>query len=169
MGPAYPPGLQADPRPPGRGVELSSSMAALPTPRARSFSGGGRPGHVEGIQGPLGDHTLETSSTPTPSTCVCSVAQSCLTLATPQTVAHQAPLFMGLSRQEYWSGLPCPLRDPSHPWTELVSLRPPALAGESFTTSATYEAHILHTRSQEHSPLPQPSCSLERNRGRGDF
>ena len=27
---------------------------------------------------------------------------------TPWTVACQAPLFMGLSRQEYWSGLPCP-------------------------------------------------------------
>ena len=26
--------------------------------------------------------------------------------ATPQTVAHQAPLFVGFSRQEYWSGLP---------------------------------------------------------------
>ena len=25
-----------------------------------------------------------------------------------RTVAHQAPLSMGLSRQEYWSGLPCP-------------------------------------------------------------
>ena len=28
--------------------------------------------------------------------------------ATPWTVAHQAPLPMGFSRQEYWSGLPCP-------------------------------------------------------------
>ena len=27
---------------------------------------------------------------------------------TPWTVAHQAPLSMGFSRQEYWSGLPCP-------------------------------------------------------------
>ena len=27
---------------------------------------------------------------------------------TPWTVAHQAPLSMGLSRQEHWSGLPCP-------------------------------------------------------------
>ena len=27
--------------------------------------------------------------------------------ATPQTVAHQGPLSMGFSRQEYWSGLPC--------------------------------------------------------------
>ena len=35
-----------------------------------------------------------------------SVAQSCLTLATPWTVAHQAPLSMGCSRQEYWSGWP---------------------------------------------------------------
>ena len=26
----------------------------------------------------------------------------------PWTVARQAPLFMGCSRQEYWSGLPCP-------------------------------------------------------------
>ena len=27
---------------------------------------------------------------------------------TPWTVVHQAPLSMGFSRQEYWSGLPCP-------------------------------------------------------------
>ena len=29
-------------------------------------------------------------------------------LATPWTVAHQAPPSMGFPRQEYWSGLPCP-------------------------------------------------------------
>jgi len=34
------------------------------------------------------------------------VAKSCLTLATPWTVACQAYLFMGFSRQEYWRGLP---------------------------------------------------------------
>ena len=32
-------------------------------------------------------------------------AQWCLT---PWTIAHQAPLSMGFSRQEYWSGLPIP-------------------------------------------------------------
>ena len=32
------------------------------------------------------------------------VAHSCLTLATPWTVARQSPLSMGFSRQEYWSG-----------------------------------------------------------------
>ena len=38
--------------------------------------------------------------------CSCfSRVQPCATL---WTVAHQAPLSMGLSRQEYWSGLPCP-------------------------------------------------------------
>ena len=37
------------------------------------------------------------------------VAQSCLTLVTPWTAAYQAPLPMGFSRQEYWSGLPFPL------------------------------------------------------------
>ena len=34
--------------------------------------------------------------------------QSCQLFATPWTVASQTPLSMGFSRQEYWSGLPCP-------------------------------------------------------------
>ena len=36
------------------------------------------------------------------------VAQLCPTLCDPWTVVHQAPLSMGFSRQEYWSGLPFP-------------------------------------------------------------
>ena len=36
------------------------------------------------------------------------LAQSCLTLRDPWTVVYQALLSMGFSRQEYWSGLPCP-------------------------------------------------------------
>ena len=36
------------------------------------------------------------------------VAKSCPTLVIPWTVAHQAPLSMGFSRPEYWSGLPFP-------------------------------------------------------------
>ena len=36
------------------------------------------------------------------------VTKLCPTPVTPQTVAHQAPLSMGFSRQEYWSGLPFP-------------------------------------------------------------
>ena len=37
------------------------------------------------------------------------VTKLCLTLATPWTVAHQAPLSIGFSRQENWSELPFPL------------------------------------------------------------
>ena len=36
------------------------------------------------------------------------VTKSCPTLATPRTVARQAPLSMGFSRQEHWRGVPCP-------------------------------------------------------------
>ena len=36
------------------------------------------------------------------------ITQLCLMFATPWTVALQAPLSMGFSRQEYWSGLPFP-------------------------------------------------------------
>ena len=61
--------------------------------------------------------------------------------ATPWTVAHQAPLPMGFSRQEYWSGLPCPLPgDLPDPGIKPMSLMFPALAGGFFTTSTTWEA-----------------------------
>ena len=46
------------------------------------------------------------------------------------TIAHQAPLSMGLSRQEYWSELPFPsLGDLSDPGIKTVSPVSPALAG----------------------------------------
>ena len=35
-------------------------------------------------------------------------------LATPKTVAHQAPPSMGFSRQEYWSEVPLPIRSYIH-------------------------------------------------------
>ena len=58
-----------------------------------------------------------------------------------QTVACQAPLSMGFSRQGYWSGLPCPPPgDLLNPEIELASLMSPALAGGFLTTSACWEA-----------------------------
>ena len=46
---------------------------------------------------------------------------------------------MEFSRQEYWSGLPCPPSgDLPDPGIKLASLMSPALAGRFFTTSATY-------------------------------
>ena len=60
------------------------------------------------------------------------VTKSCLTLATPWTVTCQAPLSMGLSRQEYWSGLPFPSpADHPDPETKLSS---PALQADSLPT-----------------------------------
>ena len=61
--------------------------------------------------------------------------------ATPWTVAHQAPLSMEFSRQEYWSGLSCqPLGVLPDPETKLASLTSPALVGGFFNTRATWEA-----------------------------
>ena len=49
------------------------------------------------------------------------------------SIAHQAPLSMGFSRQEYWSGLSYPPpRDLPDPGIELTTLRPPALADGFF-------------------------------------
>ena len=54
------------------------------------------------------------------------------------TIACQAPLSMGFSRQEHWSGLPCPSPgDLLDPGIKPMSLTSPALAGRFFTTSAT--------------------------------
>ena len=72
------------------------------------------------------------------------VTKSYLTLATPWTVACQAPLSMGLPRQEYWSMLPFPppgvLLDPGIKRMSLVS---PALARQILYLSATWEAPSL--------------------------
>ena len=63
--------------------------------------------------------------------CVLS-CRSPVRLFSPWTIAHEAPLSLGFSRQEYWSGLQCPPPgDPPHPGTKPVSLMSPALAGGS--------------------------------------
>ena len=77
------------------------------------------------------------------SQCMCVLSRfSCVRLfATPWTVACQAPLSMGFSRQEYCSGLPFPsLGDLLDPGIELTFLVSPALTGNFFTTSTTWEA-----------------------------
>ena len=57
---------------------------------------------------------------------------------TPWTVAHQAPLSMEFSGQEYWNELPFPPPgDLPDPGIELDFLASPALADRFFTTGAT--------------------------------
>ena len=69
--------------------------------------------------------------------------QLCPTFVTPWIVARQAPLSIGFSGQEYWSGLPFPLPgDLPNPGIEPRSLTSPALAGGFFTTGATWEVFL---------------------------
>ena len=71
----------------------------------------------------------------------CVWIQSCLTLATPWTVAHQTALSIEFPRQEYWCGLLFPSPgDLPDPGIKLASLASPALAGWFFTMSVTWEA-----------------------------
>ena len=74
--------------------------------------------------------------------CCCVQSLSRVRLfVTPWTVAHQALLSMGFSRQEHWSGLPCPPPgDRPDPGIEPEFPKPPALAGRVFTISSTWEA-----------------------------
>ena len=64
--------------------------------------------------------------------------------ATPCAIAHQAPLSMGFSTQEHWSGLPFP--SPGgllNRGIEPTSVMSPAFAGGFFTTSAPWEAPCI--------------------------
>ena len=55
---------------------------------------------------------------------------------TPWSIAHQAPLSMALSRQEYWSGLPCPPPgDLPDPGIKPMSPMAPALQSDSLPLS----------------------------------
>ena len=69
--------------------------------------------------------------------------QSCLTVCNSMDCSSPSSSLWGFSRQEYWSGLPCPppgdLPDSGIEFASLLSL---ALAGGFFTTSAT---HCVHT------------------------
>ena len=80
---------------------------------------------------------LPTSALPTalPSVCCAQSPSQVQPLAAPWTVARQAPLYMGFSRQECWSGLPFPTPgDLPDPGIKPMSLASPALAGGFFTT-----------------------------------
>ena len=86
--------------------------------------------------------------------CMCSVAQSCLSLCKPVDVAHQAPLSMEFSRQEYWSGLPFPSPgDLPGSAIEPVSLASPALAEWSLPLS-----HLESPSTPE--AVNKPPCCL---------
>ena len=71
-------------------------------------------------------------------TCHSNVLNHVRLSVTSWTVACQAPLSVGCSRQEYWSGLPCPFpRDhPDQGLNPRMSLASVTLAGGLFTTAS---------------------------------
>ena len=82
------------------------------------------------------------------------VAKSCPTLASPWTVACQAPLSMEFSRQEYWSGLPFPSPgDLPRNWTPVSYI-----ACRWFTNWAMMIKHTNHSIFL--SPLYHAACVL---------
>ena len=91
-------------------------------------------------------HTPHTHTTPFPHhfVCVsCSVSRVCL-FAIPWTVAHQAPLPMEFSRQEYWSGWPFPsLRSLPNPGIKPAS---PALQADSLPAEPPGKPHYSAQR-----------------------
>ena len=86
---------------------------------------------------------------------------SCVQLfVTLWIIACQVPLSMGFSRQECWSGLPCPPPgDLPDPGIEPESLMSPALAGGFFIIRPTWEAQApswTHPETILNLGTPQP-------------
>ena len=83
----------------------------------------------------------------------------------PWAVAHQAPLSMGFSRQEYWSGLPFP--SPGELPDAGIQPRPPAsaaLAGEFFTTAPPGKPPFLACAvGNMEGPFPAKQISLKKH------
>ena len=106
---------------------------------------------------------------PFPSQCMpgCSSSQSShfLLFVTPWTEASQAPLSMGFSRQEYWSGLPFPsLGYLPGPGTEPTS---PVLAGGFFTDEPPGKPHLPNTQLRS-GLMTENILSLKRTRGESE-
>ena len=74
---------------------------------------------------------------------------------TPQTAAHQAPLSLGFSRQEHWSGLPCPspIRE-----SEVAQSCPTLSDPMDGSLRGSPVPGILQGRALEWVPSPPPNC-----------
>ena len=120
-------------------------ISAHPSEVFRWGGGGGRGRGVRGGSNAclrineIGIRNFQFIQLPCILSCFCRV----WLFATPWTVACQASLSMGFSRQEYWSGLPLPPPgDLPNPGIKPVSLMSPALTGGFFTSSTTWEAQL---------------------------
>ena len=94
--------------------------------------------------------------------CILSHFSPVQVFVTLWTIALQAPLSVGFSRQEYWSRLPCPPPgDLPDPGIKPKCLTPPALVGGFFTSSTIWEAHVhVHTHTQVYTHSWSASLAL---------
>ena len=90
--------------------------------------------------------------------------------ATPWTVAHQAPLSMGFSRQVYWSGLPFP--SPGDLASPGIKPRSPALQADTLTSEppgkymeTLYVRPVLGERSRKEKKSKSLNCPHHRRGG----
>ena len=86
---------------------------------------------------------------------------SCVRLcATPQTEAHQAPLSLGFSRQEHWSGLPFPSLMHESEKLKVKSLSRVRLLATPWTVAYEAPPSMGFPRQEYGSgvPLPSPIC-----------
>ena len=74
---------------------------------------------------------------------MCAKSLSCVQLfATLWTEAHQVPLSMGSSRQEYWSGCHALLQEVFLTQGSTLHLTSPASTSRFVTTSTAWQAHM---------------------------
>ena len=87
--------------------------------------------------------------------------QLCVTL---WTITHQAPLSMGFSRQEYWSGLPCPSSgDPPNPGMEHISLLSPVLYNKCPMGSPSLHLELHYSNHWSYKTVSLISCFKSAN------
>ena len=93
--------------------------------------------------------------------CACSVSQSCPTLCDPVDCSPPAPLSVGFSRQESWTGLPCsPPGELLDPGIEPASLKPLALVSGFFIIGATDSGdHLWSHFTDEEAEGQEMECS----------
>ena len=96
--------------------------------------------------------------------CVCQLLSCVQLFATPQTVAHQAPLSMRFSKQEHWSGLPVPSPKETIERKKVKSLSHVQIFATPWTVAYQAPPSMEFSRQEYWSGLPLPSPKQIANR-----
>ena len=87
------------------------------------------------------------------------IAKSCLTLETLWIVAHQASLSRGFSRQEDWSGFPCPSPGESSPPKDQTQVS--CIAGDPSMTELLVILNNVETKDPATYCISVDSCNCQ--------